>query len=140
LSRFWYAKWNEYAVTRMFWFFTKGESYPENRPSIIEWAFDIPVNRGVHTGSSVILYVNERDKRAPRYRNVGTKRLAKLEIDLNKINFRRKLFAPKRLMGRHWYHTFHCTIEATYESAWISYALKLKGELVSGYSFDVAKR
>lgn len=128
LSRFWFEKWQNYAVTRMFWFVTKGESYPENRPSIIEWSFDIPVNRGAKTGSSVTIYVNERDEEAPRHRNANTKRLGKLEIDLDRVNFRKKLFATKKLMGGHWYNCFKCTIEARYESAWITYSLKMNGE------------
>ncbi|KAF2199489.1 actin-like ATPase domain-containing protein [Delitschia confertaspora ATCC 74209] len=129
-KKFWYKKWNEYAVNRMFWFVTKGESYPENRPSVIDWSFDIPVNRGVQTGSSVTVYVNDRDSNAPRYRNDNTRRVAKLELDLDRFTFTKKLFSRKKMMGGHWYNCFKCSIKATYESAWITYTLMLKGKCV----------
>ncbi|KAF2790366.1 actin-like ATPase domain-containing protein [Melanomma pulvis-pyrius CBS 109.77] len=134
-KRFWYEKWNCWAISRMQWFVEKGQSYPVNRPSVIECEIDFPVRSGVAPSSRVTIYENSVDNQAPRYVNKNTKKVAQLDVDVERVGFGRKLFtSKKRKMGGHWYYVFKSYIEATYESAWIGYTLKLKGMRLMSWS------
>ena len=108
----------------------QGESYPENAPSKIKYSADLPVLRGEHAGTMIKIFSNERDARAPRYRNGNTKHLATLQLELSRISLTDKIFSKKKRMGGHWYYHFDGVIEASYGSAWITYTVNLDGKLV----------
>lgn len=81
-------------------------------------------------GTRIEIFHNSVDRSAPRYRNSNTKRVAQLDVDMDRVHLGRKLFSSKKKrMGGHWYFSFTFNIEATYESAWIRYTLTLKGPL-----------
>ena len=116
----------------MHWFIERGQSYPENRPSKIACSVDFPVGRGAPASTTIEIFYNAVDRSAPRYQNRNTKRVAQLNVNTDRIHVGRKIFSSKkRKMGGHWYYCFSFDIEATYESAWIRYTLKLKGMLPS---------
>lgn len=107
---------------------SQGQLYPVNRPSVIECEIDFPVRSGMAPSTRVTIYENSVDKQAPRYLNNNTKKVAQLDVDVERVGMGRKLFSSKKKkMGGHWYYVFKSYIEATYESAWIGYTLKLKG-------------
>jgi hypothetical protein len=110
---------------------SQGQSYPVNRPAVIECTIDFPVRSGVGAPSRVTIYENSVDNRAPRYKNKNTIEVSQLSIDAERVSLRRRLFkSDKKKIGGHWYFSFDAYIEAKYESAAIEYALKLQGLLL----------
>jgi hypothetical protein len=89
---------------------------------------DFPVHRGVLVGTQVSIYENSVDTSPPRYKNRHTRCVAQLDVDIERVGLRRKLFSSKkRQIGGHWYYSFRAYVEAMYGSAWVEYTLKLKG-------------
>ncbi|KAF2011913.1 actin-like ATPase domain-containing protein [Aaosphaeria arxii CBS 175.79] len=127
-KKFWYEKWNCWAVKKMHWFIEKGVPYPEDRPSTISCNIDFPVRSGADAATTISVYVNSADRSAPRYMNANTTKVATLNVDVGRVGFGRKLFSSKkkRMADGHWYYQFKAFIEAAYESADIRYTLKLK--------------
>lgn len=78
-----------------------------------------------------MIYENSVDRQPPRYRNNNTTKVAQLDVDVERVGLRRRLFkSDKKKIGGHWCFSFKAYIEATYESAFIGYALKLQGLLL----------
>ncbi|CAM1502083.1 Fc.00g040670.m01.CDS01 [Cosmosporella sp. VM-42] len=124
---FWSEKEEETVVTEMCWFIQKGESYPEGKPSIIEYQCDIPVMLGHAPETEIVIYSNDDDIKAPVHLNPTTTCVATLTLDLNKIPKSVKRNAKKRRMGWHRYYCLSGVIEASYGSANITYTVKLGG-------------
>jgi hypothetical protein len=107
---------------------SQGQSYPVGRPAVIQCCIDFPVRSGEAAPTRAAIYENSVDRRPPRYRNSNTIKVAQLDVDVERVGLRQRLFkSDKRRIGGHWYYQFDAYIEATYESASIGYALKLRG-------------
>jgi hypothetical protein len=115
---------------RLIWSLTslQGESYPENRPSTIEYQCDIPVSGYGHEPQTEIeIYCND-DPKPPVHVDSRTRCVATLSLDLNKVSSSAKRTAQVVRMGYHRYYSMEGAIEARYESARITYTVKLGGK------------
>ncbi|RCI08728.1 hypothetical protein L249_4681 [Ophiocordyceps polyrhachis-furcata BCC 54312] len=124
---FWSQKEGEMVTTEMCWFIQKGQSYPEGRPSSIEYQCDIPVSMGHVPQTEIEIFSNEEDATPPIHVNSRTRCVATLSLDLDKIPNAVKLAAGKTRMGCHRYYCLSGVIEASYGSAMITYSVKLGG-------------
>lgn len=77
--------------------------------------------------TEIEIYANDDEGKAPIHLNRGTRPIATLSIDLNRIDKSVKHAAEKRRMGVHQYYCLSGVIEASYGSAEITYAVKLGG-------------
>ncbi|PHH88276.1 hypothetical protein CDD83_7760 [Cordyceps sp. RAO-2017] len=124
---FWSEKEGEMVTTEMCWFIEKGQSYPEGKPSSIEYQCDIPVGMGHVPQTEIEIFSNDEDATPPVHINSKTKCVATLSLDLDKIPKTTKLAAGKTRMGWHRYYCLSGVIEASYGSAMITYTVKLGG-------------
>ncbi|KAI5464134.1 hypothetical protein BGZ63DRAFT_349688 [Mariannaea sp. PMI_226] len=123
---FWSEKEQENVVIEMCWFIKKGESYPEGKPSTIEYQCDVPVMLGHTPQTEIDIYSNNDDTREPPvHLNSTTRHVGTLSLNLNKIPVSVFRSARKKRMGWHRYYCLTGAIEARYESANITYAIKL---------------
>lgn len=116
--------------SRLIWPLTlsQGESYPEDRPSTIEYQCDIPVSGYGHEPQTEIeIYCND-DSKPPVHVDSRTHCVATLSLDLNKVSSSAKRTAQVVRMGYHRYYSMEGAIEARYESAKITYTVKLGGK------------
>ncbi|RFU77784.1 phosphatidyl inositol 3-kinase [Trichoderma arundinaceum] len=125
---FWSDKEEEWVVIEMCWFIRKGQSYPEGKPSKIEYQCDIPVFMGHKPQADIEIFSNDDDLEAPTHISATTKRVATLFLDLHKIPKSAKTAAKKKKLGWHRYYCLTGVIEASYGSAMITYTVKLGGE------------
>ncbi|KAF4984272.1 hypothetical protein FZEAL_484 [Fusarium zealandicum] len=121
---FWSEKEQETVATEMCWFIRKGESYPENRPSTIEYQCDLPVMLGVMPQTEIEIFSNE-DGKTPVHLNSSTQYIGMLSLNLKKIPESAKRTAKITRMGCHRYYCLKGAIEAKYGSAEITYTIKL---------------
>ncbi|PHH65262.1 hypothetical protein CDD81_3121 [Ophiocordyceps australis] len=124
---FWSEKEQESVVAEMCWFIKRGQSYPEDKPSIIEYQCDIPVGLGHTPQTEIEIFSNDDDTEPPIHINSKTRCVATLSLDLDKIPKTVKLAAGKTRMGWHRYYCLNGVIEASYGSAMITYTVKLGG-------------
>ncbi|KAL7795830.1 hypothetical protein V8C37DRAFT_373579 [Trichoderma ceciliae] len=124
---FWSDKEEEWVVIEMCWFIRKGQSYPDGKPSKIEYQCDIPVFMGHKPQADIEIFSNDDDRKAPIHISATTKRVATLFLDLHKIPKSAKTAAKKKKMGWHRYYCLTGVIEASYGSAMITYTVKLGG-------------
>ncbi|KAL6823063.1 hypothetical protein J3E69DRAFT_338625 [Trichoderma sp. SZMC 28015] len=124
---FWSDKEGEWVVIEMCWFIRKGQSYPEGKPSKIEYQCDIPVFMGHKPQADIEIFSNDDERDAPIHISGTTKRVATLFLDLHKIPKSAKTAAKKKKMGWHRYYCLTGVIEASYGSAMITYTVKLGG-------------
>ncbi|PFH56756.1 hypothetical protein XA68_16039 [Ophiocordyceps unilateralis] len=124
---FWSQKEGEMVTTEMCWFIQKGQSYPEGKPSSIEYQCDIPVSMGHVPQTEIEIFSNEEDAKPPTHVNSRTRCVATLSLDLDRIPNAVKLAAGKTRMGWHRYYCLSGVIEASYGSAMITYSVKLGG-------------
>lgn len=108
----------------------QGESYPEGKPSTIEYQCDIPVLLGHMPQTEIDIYSNN-DKMPPVHADSRTRFVATLFLDLNRIPDSVKRAARVERMGNHRYYAVKGGIEARYGSAMITYTAKLGGESCS---------
>lgn len=114
-------------VPEMLWFIRKGESYPEGKPSTIEYQCDLPVSGYGHEPQTEIdIYCND-DARPPIHADSATRCVATLSLDLRRVSESVKRTAMITRMGYHRYYSLEGAIEARYESAKITYTVKLGG-------------
>lgn len=106
----------------------QGESYPEGKPSSIEYQCDVPVMLGHSPQTEIDIYSNNDDEKAPVHLNSTTRYVGTLSLNLGKIPKSVKRTAKKRRMGWHRYYCLSGAIEARYGSANITYTLKLGGK------------
>ncbi|KAG4284125.1 hypothetical protein FPRO06_08504 [Fusarium proliferatum] len=123
--RFWSEKEQETVVSEMCWFIQKGESYPEGKPSRIEYQCDLPVMLGHVPQTEIDIYSNNNDGKAPVHLDETTQHIGTLSLDLRKIPEAVKRTAKIRRMGWHRYYCLKGAIEAVYGSAEITYTVKL---------------
>lgn len=141
---FWSEKEGEMVTTEMCWFIQKvrkhrqsprnqdtdlekGQSYPEGKPSTIEYQCDIPVGTGHVPQTEIEIFSNDEDETPPVHVDANTRCVATLSLDLDKIPKTVKLAAGKTRMGWHRYYCLSGVIEASYGSAMITYTVKLGG-------------
>ncbi|KAL3954664.1 hypothetical protein ACCO45_010227 [Purpureocillium lilacinum] len=124
---FWSAKEEEMVVTEMCWFIKKGQSYPEGKPSSIEYQCDIPVGMGHLPQTEIEIFSNGEEGEPPVHVNARTRCVATLSLDLEKIPKSTMLAAGKTRMGWHRYYCLSGVIEASYGSAMVTYTVKLGG-------------
>ncbi|KAK7426780.1 hypothetical protein QQZ08_006680 [Neonectria magnoliae] len=124
---FWSEKEQENVVVEMCWFIQKGESYPEGKPSIIEYQCDVPVMLGHTPQTEIDIYSNDDDAKAPIHFSATTRHMGTLSLNLNKIPIAVLRRAKQRRMGWHRYYCLSGVIEARYGSANITYTIKLGG-------------
>ncbi|RDA89179.1 hypothetical protein CP532_0517 [Ophiocordyceps camponoti-leonardi (nom. inval.)] len=124
---FWSQKEGEMVTTEMCWFIQKGQSYPEGKPSSIEYQCDIPVSMGHVPQTEIEIFSNDEDTTPPVHVNSRTRCVATLSLDLDRIPNAAKLAAGKTRMGCHRYYCLSGVIEASYGSAMITYSVKLGG-------------
>ncbi|RDA91201.1 hypothetical protein CP533_4836 [Ophiocordyceps camponoti-saundersi (nom. inval.)] len=139
---FWSQKEGEMVTTEMCWFIQKvwyihrlsqvadndqGQSYPEGKPSSIEYQCDIPVAMGHVPQTEIEIFSNDEDTTPPVHVNSRTRCVATLSLDLDRIPNAVKLAAGKTRMGCHRYYCLSGVIEASYGSAMITYSVKLGG-------------
>ncbi|TVY61634.1 Protein kinase rad3 [Fusarium oxysporum f. sp. cubense] len=122
---FWSEKEQETVVSEMCWFIQKGESYPEGKPSRIEYQCDLPVMLGHVPQTEIDIYSNNNDGKAPVHLDETTQHIGTLSLDLRKIPEAVKRTAKIRRMGWHRYYCLKGAIEAVYGSAEITYTVKL---------------
>lgn len=108
----------------------QGESYPEGKPSIIEYQCDIPVSGYGHDPQTEIEIYCSDDPKPPIHPDGSTRSIATLSLDMNKISDSVKRDANITRMGFHRYHSIEGAIEARYGSAKITYTVKLGGESI----------
>jgi hypothetical protein len=125
---FWSEKEQESVVSEMCWFIQKGESYPEGKPSRIEYQCDLPVMLGHAPQTEIDIYSNNNDGKAPVHLDATTQHIGTLSLDLGKIPEAVKRTARIRRMGLHRYYCLKGAIEAVYGSAEITYTVKLGGK------------
>lgn len=123
---------------------SQGESYPEGRPSTIEYQCDIPVSgNGFEPQTEIEIFCND-ETTPPKHIDRTTRYIATLSLNLSKISNSVKQSARVTRMGYHRYYSMEGVIEATYESARITYAVKLGGKtlerinLGSGLPIDLS--
>ncbi|KAF5016695.1 hypothetical protein F66182_11546 [Fusarium sp. NRRL 66182] len=104
-----------------------GESYPEGKPSTIEYQCDLPVTLGHEPQTEIDIYSNNDDGKPPIHRDGRTQHIGTLSLDLRKIPDSTKRTAKIRRMGLHRYYCLQGAIEAVYGSAEITYSVKLGG-------------
>ncbi|KAL9566383.1 hypothetical protein ACKAV7_009298 [Fusarium commune] len=131
---FWSEKEQETVVSEMCWFIQKGESYPEGKPSRIEYQCDLPVMLGHVPQTEIDIYSNNNDGKAPVHLDETTQHIGTLSLDLRKIPEAVKRTAKIRRMGWHRYYCLKGAIEAVYGSAEITYTVKLGGKKVRSVS------
>ncbi|CAJ0548046.1 Ff.00g048000.m01.CDS01 [Fusarium sp. VM40] len=124
---FWSEKEQVTVVSEMCWFIQKGESYPEGKPSRIEYQCDLPVTVGHLPQTEIDIYSNNDDGKAPIHLDGSTQHIGTLSLDLRKIPEAVKRTAKIRRMGWHRYYCLEGAIEAVYGSAEITYSVKLGG-------------
>ncbi|KFA47821.1 hypothetical protein S40293_06413 [Stachybotrys chartarum IBT 40293] len=126
---FWSEKEGEMVVTEMCWFIRKqqGESYPEGRPSCIEYQCDIPVFLGHTPQTEVEIFTCDDDGPPPVHITSRTHCVATLSLDLDKIPSSVKKTAKQIKMGWYKYYCLEGAIEASYGSAMITYSVQLGG-------------
>lgn len=125
---YWSEKEQEMVVAEMLWFIRKGESYPENKPSAIEYQCDIPVSGyGFEPQTDIEIFCNDGASPPLHLDPTTTKSVATLSIDLNKIPNSVKRTARVVRMGYHRYYSLEGAIEARYGSAKITYSIQLGG-------------
>lgn len=107
--------------------YCQGESYPEDRPSIIEYQCDIPVSGYGHEPQTEIEIFCNDDTTPPVHVDSRTRCVATLSLDLNRVSSSAKRTAMITRMGYHRYYSLEGAIEAKYGSAKITYAVKLGG-------------
>ncbi|KAF4947550.1 hypothetical protein FGADI_10333 [Fusarium gaditjirri] len=122
---FWSEKEQETVVSEMCWFIQKGESYPEGKPSRIEYQCDLPVMLGHVPQTEIDIYSNNNDGKAPVHLDETTQHIGTLSLDLRKIPEAVKRTAKIRRMGWHRYYCLKGAIEAVYGSAEITYTVQL---------------
>jgi hypothetical protein len=123
---FWSEKEGEMVVVEMCWFIRKGESYPEGKPSTIDYQCDLPASQGHIPQTEIEIFVND-DEYPPTHQDSATKCVATLSLDLNKISRSVKKSAKLITMGWHRYYCLEGVIEARYGSAMITYKVELGG-------------
>ncbi|RBR22292.1 hypothetical protein FVER53590_01978 [Fusarium verticillioides] len=136
---FWSEKEQETVVSEMCWFIQKGESYPEGKPSRIEYQCDLPVMLGHVPQTEIDIYSNNNDGKAPVHLDETTQHIGTLSLDLRKIPEAVKRTAKIRRMGWHRYYCLKGAIEAVYGSAEITYTVKLGGithDMISDANLD----
>ena len=121
-------------VVEMCWFIRKGESYPEGRPSTIDYQCDIPAGFGHNPQTEIEIFSNE-DAHAPVHVNSHTRLVATLSLDLDRIPNSVKRASGKTRMGYHRYYSVEGVIEASYGSAMITYSVKLGGRCILPIEF-----
>ncbi|KAG5775004.1 hypothetical protein H9Q73_011325 [Fusarium xylarioides] len=104
---------------------SRGESYPEGKPSRIEYQCDLPVMLGHVPQTEIDIYSNNNDGKAPVHLDETTQHIGTLSLDLRKIPEAVKRTAKIRRMGWHRYYCLKGAIEAVYGSAEITYTVKL---------------
>ncbi|UPK91428.1 hypothetical protein LCI18_002363 [Fusarium solani-melongenae] len=124
---FWSEKEQETVVTEMCWFIRKGESYPEGKPSTIEYQCDLPVMLGHEPQTEIEIFSHSDDSKTPIHLDSSTQYIGTLSLDLKKIPASAKRTAKVRRMGWHRYYCLKGVIEASYGSAEITYKVKLGG-------------
>ncbi|KAL6361487.1 hypothetical protein LRP88_04956 [Fusarium phalaenopsidis] len=127
LTNFWSEKEQETVVTEMCWFIRKGESYPEGKPSTIEYQCDLPVMLGHEPQTEIEIFSHSDDSKTPIHLDSSTQYIGTLSLDLKKIPASAKRTAKVRRMGWHRYYCLKGVIEASYGSAEITYKVKLGG-------------
>lgn len=105
----------------------QGESYPEGKPSTIEYQCDIPVSgNGFEPQTEIEIFCS--DEATPsKHVDRSVQVVATLSLDLNKIPSSVKRTARIIRMGYHRYYTIEGVIECSYGSAKITYSVKLGG-------------
>ncbi|KAG9258601.1 uncharacterized protein F5Z01DRAFT_615130 [Emericellopsis atlantica] len=125
---FWSEKEEEMVVAEMLWFIRKGQSYPEGRPSIIDYQCDLPVDiHGHRPQTEIEIYCNDEAK-PPLHLDDYSRCVATLSLDLGRISNGVKRAAEITQLGYHRYYSLEGAIEAKYESAKITYTVKLGGQ------------
>ncbi|KAF4124502.1 Molecular chaperone DnaK (HSP70) [Geosmithia morbida] len=124
---YWSSKEEEMVVNEMLWFIRKGESYPEGKPSTIEYQCDIPVSGYGHEPQTEIEIFCNDDAEPPVHVDAATRSIATLSLDMNKVSDSVKRESCITRMGYHRYYSLEGAIEARYGSAKITYAVKLGG-------------
>lgn len=105
----------------------QGESYPEGKPSTIEYQCDIPVSYGHTPQTTIEIFSNNDSGKTPVHLDSSTKFIGTLSLDLRRIPRSAVAGAPMRRMGLHRYYCLEGVIEARYGSAEITYTVKLGG-------------
>lgn len=119
----------DFATTEFRLTVIQSESYPEDRPSTIEYQCDIPVSgNGFEPQTEIEIFCND-ETTPPLHLDTATKSVATLTIDLNRIPNGVKRTARVVRMGYHRYYSLEGAIEASYGSAKITYAVKLGGKI-----------
>ncbi len=99
---------------------------------MIPYQVDVPVSSsGVDPGEDSPIYVSDGD---PIHKDYSVRQIANLRIDFDKVPQAVKDKAGKAWKGRvipHRYYRLEGDYEATYDSAVITYQLKLAGEYLS---------
>ncbi|KAF4435407.1 putative UVSB PI-3 kinase [Fusarium austroafricanum] len=109
---FWSEKEQETVVSEMCWFIQKGESYPEGKPSRIEYQCDLPVMLGHVPQTEIDIYSNNNDSKAPVHLDETTQHIGTLSLDLRKIPEAVKRTAKIRRMGWHRLPGNRCNVKA----------------------------
>ncbi|KAM5379618.1 hypothetical protein ACJZ2D_003812 [Fusarium nematophilum] len=122
---FWSEKEQETVVIEMCWFIRKGESYPEGKPSTIEYQCDLPVMLGHAPQTEIEIFSHNDGTKTPIHLNSATQFVGTLSLNLNKVGKSAKRTAKIRRMGWHRYYCLKGVIEARYGSAEITYSVKL---------------
>ncbi|CAH0039431.1 unnamed protein product [Clonostachys solani] len=132
---YWSEKEEELVVAEMLWFIRKGESYPEGKPSTIEYQCDIPVTgHGFEPQTEIEIFCS--DEATPsKHVDRSVRVVATLSLDLNKIPSSVKRTAQITRMGYHRYYTIEGAIEASYGSAKITYSVKLGASSMADRSY-----
>ncbi|KAL2689750.1 hypothetical protein Neosp_003811 [[Neocosmospora] mangrovei] len=104
-----------------------GESYPEGKPSKIEYQCDLPVMLGHEPQTEIEIFSHSDDSKTPIHLDANTQYIGTLSLDLKKIPDSAKRTAKVRRMGWHRYYCLKGVIEASYGSAEITYKVKLGG-------------
>lgn len=111
----------------------QGESYPEGKPSCIDYQCDIPVTLGHTPQTKIEIFANDSGK-VPVHLNSSTKFIGTLSLDLGRIPESVMSGAKTIRMGLHRYYCLEGVIEARYGSAEITYTVKLGGEYLLSWA------
>lgn len=107
----------------------QGESYPSDRTCSIPYDIDIPHSSwGQQAPTEFEIYANSEDSSAPTYRNSRTRQIAVLKLHMNKISRSALDAVGTSWKGLHRYYVLSGSVEAKYDSAMVTYTVKLAGK------------
>ena len=123
-------------VSEMLWFIRKGHSYPDGKPPCIDYQCDLPVSGYGHQPQTEIDIFCSDEADPPIHADSSTRFVATLSLDLGRIPESVKRTAMITRMGPYRYYSLEGVIEARYESAKITYVVKLGGMALVSLCLD----